>query len=328
MNPSPQSSRAAAFVRDFFRFLDARGIRAVVLHGGGDGFERDLSDVDFAIEPARFSRLPALVADHCAASGWRLCQILRHETTAAYCVCSAADDPSCAVALDACSDYQRNGTVFLPAAALLEERVILPWGGHALPPATELRYRFAKAAAKSKDPAASAREFATYTDEDRHACADWLSTTWNLSLPSWDAATLAPVLEALRACSRDRPALTQSGALARVFSRIVNPSGLIVITGRKHHDDLATRLEQVFGHLYFRRTRKAPRWRPALFKDLVSSTLILLPELSTPWAKLIPGDCILRLDSSEAPEPILERIAVHLQARCRVREEPKQKAES
>jgi hypothetical protein len=318
-------TKLAAFVCGFFGSLEARGVRSVVLHGGADGFERELSDVDFAVAPSSFHLLPSLVAEHCAATGWRLCQILRHETTASYFVCSANDDPACAVALDACSDYQRNGMVFLAAATLLQERVMLPWGGHALPRSTELRYRFAKAAAKNKGAAASAHEFATYTEEDRNACADWLSASWNLSLRSWDVASLAPVLEALRGCSRGIPALSQSGAPARVLSRIVNPSGLIVITGRSHHDDVATRLEQIFGRLYFRRTLKAPRWRPALFKELVTSTLILLPELSATWAKLIPGDCILRIDPSRSIEPVLERIAGHLQERCRSREARQEK---
>jgi hypothetical protein len=143
-------TRSAAFVRGFFSFLESRQVRSAVLHGGADGFERELSDVDFVVDGGTFPQLPARIDEYCAQAGWLLCQVLRHETTAAYFVCSAVDDPACSVALDACSDYQRNGSVFLRAETFLQNRQALAWGGHRLSPANELRYRFCKAAAKNK----------------------------------------------------------------------------------------------------------------------------------------------------------------------------------
>jgi hypothetical protein len=312
--------RAAGFVRGWFIFLEERGIRSSVLHGGADGFEHDLSDVDFTVDPLAFGDLPSLIEEYCGLTGWQLCQILRHETTAAFCVCSAMDDPACAVALDACSDYQRNGTLFLTAESLLKNRNLLPWGGYCLAPATELCYRFAKAAAKSKDTAASADEFATYPEDVRRDCATWLEAQWGIFPKSWDAAVLASSLTRMREKSNLRPSLTQSGALDRIASRIHHPTGLIVIVGRDDSDAIATSLEQVFGHLYFRRIRKAGRWQPAMLKDLVASTLIILPEIGAVWAKLIPADCIHRLDPSQDSDNQCKEVAKHLHERCRHRE--------
>jgi hypothetical protein len=312
--------RTADFVRGFFNYFESLQLRAAVLHGGDDGFERKLSDVDFVVSKDAFEVLPTLIDAYCNQSAWRLCQILRHETTAAYFVCSAADDPACAVALDACSDYQRNGTLFLTAESLLKNRNLLPWGGYCLAPATELCYRFAKAAAKSKDTAASADEFATYPEDVRRDCATWLEAQWGIFPKSWDAAVLASSLTRMREKSNLRPSLTQSGALDRIASRIHHPTGLIVIVGRDDSDAIATSLEQVFGHLYFRRIRKAGRWQPAMLKDLVASTLIILPEIGAVWAKLIPADCIHRLDPSQDSDNQCKEVAKHLHERCRHRE--------
>jgi hypothetical protein len=312
--------RTAGFVRGWFIFLEERSIRSAVLHGGADGFEHDLSDVDFAVDPLAFGNLPSLIEEYCVQSGWHLCQILRHETTAAFFVCSAVDDPACVVALDACSDYQRNSTLYLAAERLLKNRKALPWGGYGLAPATELCYRFAKAAAKGKDAAASTSEFATYPEVARRDCAAWLEGQWGISPQLWDAADLAPALTKLREKSNRRPSLTQSGALGRIASRIHHPAGLIVIVGRDDSMAIATRLEDVCGRHYFRRVLKAGRWQPAMLKDLVASTLIILPEISALWAKLIPADCIHRLDSTQSIESQCRDLAKHLHRRCMQRE--------
>jgi hypothetical protein len=316
-NPSPISqTRSAEFARGFFTFLESNQLRSAVLHGGEDGFERELSDVDFVVDYRTFPQLPGLIDAYCAQAGWQLCQVLRHETTAAYFVCSAADDPNCAVALDACSDYQRNGTVFLPADELLENIQPLAWGGHSLFPATELRYRFAKAAAKNKDAAAAAEEFTRYPEEIRRDCAAWLEERWNTTLKSWDAADLVPALAKLRARSNPRPSLLQAGALGRILSRILHPTGLIVIAGHHDFEATAARLESVFGHLYFRRFRKAGQFRPAHLMDLVASTLIVVPELAFPWSKLVPADCLHRMAADED----CRVIAARLHQRCKRRE--------
>ena len=217
-------SKIAEFVRGFFKFIESQQVHSAILHAGADGFDRELSDVDFVVAQQNFQKLPTLINEYCTKVEWRLCQVLRHETTAAYFVCSATDDPSCAVALDACSDYQRNGTVFLSDRMLLENRQALAWGGYGLSAANELLYRFAKAAAKNKDATKAAEEFARYPKEIRRHCAEWLKTKWGISPHSWDVTDLAMALTQLRAKSNPRPSLTQSGSLGRILTRILHPT--------------------------------------------------------------------------------------------------------
>jgi|GEM_PF-1982070 len=312
--------RAAVFARGFFIFLESRQVRSAVLHDGADGFEHELSDVDFVVGQRTFPRLSSLIGDYCAQSGWQLCQVLRHETTAAYFVCSAADNPSCVVALDACSDYQRNGTVFLTAEMLLKNRQPLAWGGHRLSNAIELRYRFAKAAAKNKDATAAAEEFTRYPEEIRRDCTDWLDLYWGNSPAVWDAANLALAFEMFRAKSNQRPSVLQGGALDRIFSRILRPTGLIAVAGHHDFEVAATGLEKVFGHLYFRKFRKTRKFRPIFMKDLIASTLIVVPELGAFWSKLIPAGCVHCLDPTQNIDSQFRNLAKHLHQRCIQRE--------
>ena len=320
VNQSRPNQRTAEFVRGFFLSLEQGGIQASILHGWQENFENELSDVDFVVARESFGQIAELVHDHCKSTGWQLCQILRHETTAAYCVCSPTDDPACAVALDACSDYQRNGTVLLSADELLEDRLHLPWGGYHLSFATELRYRFAKAAAKNKNVNASATEFALYPQEIRRGCEAWLAKTWSVSIESWNTGDLAPALANLRERTNSFPSLMQPGAPGRIVSRILHPTGLIVITGHNHFGSTAARLEKVFGHLYFRRFRKVGKFRAALLKDLVASTLIVVPELAFPWSKLLPADCVHRLNPARDPDTQCRDLAKLLHERCRQRD--------
>jgi hypothetical protein len=314
------TARAAEFVREFFIYLEKQGIPSAVLHGGADGFERDLSDVDFAVDQPTFGNLPVLISDYCTQSGWRLCQILRHETTAAYCVCSAVGEPACTVALDACSDYQRNGTVFLTAEDLLENRRRLPWGGHGLSLANELRYRFAKAAAKNKNVCDSSAEFALYPEDVRSDCAAWLKKQWGVLIRDWTPTGLAPALAKIKERSNSRPTLLQAGAIDRMVSRVHHPTGLVVFAGPDDFEATAVKLKQVFSHLYFRRFRKADRWSPALLKDLVASTLIVVPKLSFPWSRLLPPNCIHHLKSGQDAKEQHEALAAHLAKRCKEQE--------
>ena len=313
-------TRSAAFVRGFFSFLESRQVRSAVLHGGADGFERELSDVDFVVDGGTFPQLPARIDEYCAQAGWLLCQVLRHETTAAYFVCSAVDDPACSVALDACSDYQRNGSVFLRAETFLQNRQALAWGGHRLSPANELRYRFCKAAAKNKPATTCAAEFAAYPEAVRREAGTWLDAHWGCAPRSWEANDLVPALAALRKKTNARPSLTQPGAVRRIASRIVQPTGLIVLAGHDNFDATAARLERAFGHLYFRHFRKAGRFRPTLLMDLVASSLIVVPDLGALWSSVLPASCIHQLNPTHEPESQCRELAQRLHERCKRRE--------
>ena len=307
--------RTAGFVRGFFLFLDSNKIRSAVIHGGDDGFERELSDVDFVVSHETFGNLPSLIHTYCKGSAWRLCQILRHETTAAYFVCSAEDDPACVVALDACSDYQRNGTRFLGSEEMLLKRRELSWQGHGLTAEMELRYRFAKASAKIKSAIECEKEFANYPEKTRSDCAAWLNTKWGISIQSWDAKNLEQAFAKLRHQAKKFRFLTAPGSLRRIFDRIIHPTGLVVIVGENEFDQRATHLSEVFGKHYFRRYRKSKKFNFRHLLDLIASTLIVLPESKSPWLRFTPKNCLYRFESDDG-ENQYDKLALHLHHRC------------
>ncbi len=310
----------ATFVRGFFNFLDEQGYDAAVLHGWRGGFEGPLSDVDFVLNPNGFNQLVPLLDAWCDSQGWLLCQVLRHESTAAYCVCSSAADPRQVVALDACSDYRRNESILIPAADLLIERVRLTTGGYRVADEVELRYRFAKAAAKDKDPQTVAAEFSCHAESSRVACRSWLLNSWNIPLDGWDASSLGRAIQRLRSHTHDRPPLTCLHSLRRIASRVLHPSGMIVVTAEADFESTATMLENAFGRLHFRRFLKSRHWQPSLLKDLITSTLIVVTKLPFPWSKLIPVDCMHHLNPDENPEIQCMALAKHLHERCKKRE--------
>ena len=78
--------------------------------------------------------------------------------------------------------------------------------------------------------------------------------------------------------------------------------------------------KSVFGYLYFRRFRKAGQFSPVFFKDLIASTLIVIPELAFPWSKLIPGNCLHRLDPALESHSQCRKVAKSLHQRCKRRE--------
>jgi hypothetical protein len=304
---------AAAFIRGFFADLESRGIPAAVLHGWQNAFEGSPGDIDFAVETAAFQQLVPRVHQWCAGQGWRLCQVLRHETTAAYCVCASTEDPGVIVALDACSDYRRNETVLLTAVELLAHREPMPWGGMRLAEAMELRYRVAKAAVKNKDPEKSAAEFARYSATARAEVTEWLKVKWGIHLEAWDARAVGGALGALRDKTRNRPPLFALGSLARIGGRILHPSGLVIVADRE--PEWVEELERRCGN-YFRRTRTAAFWQAGMLRDLVQSTAIFLPPRSGLASWLVPANCVLELNPSWDLATCVGAIATALAVRC------------
>lgn len=314
---SVPSTHSAAFVQRFFALLEREEVAAAALHGWQGGFEGELSDVDFVIESRGFDRIAALVYAHCQAEGWMLCQVLRHETTAAYCVCASIDDPQQAVALDACSDYRRNECILIPATDLLSERVPLISGGFRISDAMGLRYRFAKAAVKSKDPRASAIEFDAYPLALRASCETWLTARWYLVIPSWDAAGLDTVMQQIRTQSNSRPPLQQLKSMLRILTRITRPTGMLLIVGTHADPNLVAGIEERFGRLEFRRTTTAARWTPKILWHLIRSTLVVMPRLSPLVAALVARNRVFNLDPSWDLNTSIKRVSQSLHARCK-----------
>jgi len=290
-----------------------------VLHGGHDGFEGDLSDVDFVIEPQGFARLPEWIHRWCGQQGWQLCQVLRHETTAAYYVCSSISDPRQAVALDACSDYRRNESVLLPVDELLTGLVRLPTGGSRVSEEIELCYRFVKAAAKGKNPATALDEFLRYSSVAQVACENRLQRDWKIALKRWDDEAVTAALSALRARLAKRPPLFNVRSLRRMVDRVLHPTGLIVVAPGLREEQIAD-LRETFDRLHFRRFQRATEWRPSLIKGLVTSTLIVVPGIGGFVSALLPKDLLFYGEPSLEPARLRRDLAHHLHMRCMRRE--------
>ena len=317
--PDGAGPRVGAFVRGFFLFLEERGIAAAVLHGWQGDFEGGLSDVDFVIDERGFGELVGLVNTWCQRQGWLLCQVLRHETTAAYCVCAAAADPLAVVALDACSDYQRNGLDYLTQTELLTDRIPLAWGGFRLSDQMELRYRFAKAAAKRKDGGDSAAEFANYSAANRRDCEEWLGQRWGIALSGWDARGLSDSIRVLRRSPGSAPLRFAGRWLVKLAARMFRPAGLVVVAGARPSAEVA-RLAEIFGHLYFRRVERAERWRMGQVVAIYRSTLVLVEQMPGWVRRVVPPGWALTLAPEWAPEECEKRVVRGLHERCAKRE--------
>jgi hypothetical protein len=310
-------SRSAPFARGFFQYLDSKKITSAVLHGWEGGFEGDLTDIDYVIEEEAFPQIASHVAEYCRQVGWRQCQILRHEATAAFCVCSAADDPSCVVALDACSDYQRNGSIFFSASELLEETIPLPWGGARLSEVNELKYRFIKAAAKAKPVEGIGQELAAYPEAIRRACEEWLEAEWQMKMPDWSLVTLEQILSDLHRRTCRSVGFLKGRSLMRMAGRVLNPTGMLVVMGSEQ-EETAERFRKVFGRLYFRTVSGRTRVELDCVTALIRSTLITVSECGVLSGLLGSRDLIF-----DARNDVLDgeiNFAKFLEARCARRE--------
>jgi len=321
--PNPESGRQALtadFVSGFFAFLQNEGYAGALLHGWEEGFERELSDVDFVVDPRGFSRVAELIHGYCRQQRWQLCQVLRHEETAAYCVCSRIGDPSCVVALDACSDYQRNGVVLLTAAELLEGTLPLPGGGARVSDAAGIKYRFAKAAAKGKPVADLERELSMAAPSALAECRSWLKERYGIV---WDEAAnrkVGDALSKLRSQTRPRPPLAKIGSLTRIAKRLMEPAGLVLVLGERDFSESSEPYLAAFGRLYFRKVRVAPHWRSGMLLSVIRSSLVIVPGLPSFWRRLIPAACVYAPEASATSRSGLVTLAGVLHLRCALRE--------
>lgn len=305
------------FARGFFSNLAEKGIPSAVLHGWEGEFQGPLSDIDFVVGSEEFAALPGIVDGYCQRHGWHLCQILRHETTAAYFVCSRIGRPRTVVALDACSDYQRNGRILMDARDLLENRVPLGSGGYRVGSATELRYCFIKAAEKRKDPEMMEKSFDRYGDNDRAACEEWLGKRWGVDLAGWDAKSLGGAFVSLRE-GYSAVGLIRPASLRRVIARIIRPTGLLVEAG-SGIDDLSRTLMESVGASHFRQQVQVGRAGPGHIRTLVRSGLVVCERASPVlrWFAQRSGSQIQGLIGLADPA---EGVCAHLERRCRKRE--------
>ena len=316
----PASVRTVAgFVQGFFLYLESEKIAAAILHGWKEGFDRILSDVDFVVSEADFRNLIGLVHQYCEKVGWSLCQVFRHEPTSAYCICSCDEDKGMVVALDGCSHYLNRGRLLLRAKDLLAARIQLPWGGFGLEDETAIRYSMLKSAIKAKEPGLERIRFEKFSEGVRSGCAEWLKTTFGVSVNEWSEADLAGAFGKIdRSVNLRIPWIGLRGS-ETYLERLRNPTGMVVVTGSAASAELIDELALRF-QPYFRWVIAGKGLRPWHCHDLVRSTLLLIPKASRLLKSLTPPDCLLELDCTWDLEICSEHITAILKKRLMRRE--------
>jgi hypothetical protein len=219
------------------------------------------------------------------------------------------------VALDACTDYQRNGVRFLAASELLHNPQAMAWGGLHCNEAARLKYRIAKAAAKGKNRDAVHCEIMGYSADALNACDEWLRDRWDITAHDWSAEGITDVLEQLRSECRPRPRIFAPGVLIRIASRVIKPSGLFVNAEPATSMHLAAQ----FGRVHFRHVVNTASLRPNHVLRLIRSSLILIDY--HPWMeRLMPRSWALDLTGIFDPHAASIRLAELLNQRCLERE--------
>jgi hypothetical protein len=308
---------SSEFVRGFFSAMESAGYTAASLHGWENGFDGELSDVDVVVCDSGFSSVVNCVSQYASICGWRLCQVLRHESTALFCVCSNNSIPTQVVALDICSDYRRNERMLISSQDLLAHRELLPWGAYRLCDAMELRYRFIKAAVKGKSATEFVAVFERYSDDARKQFEIWLNMNWGIVHSEWNEHGILRTWLALELKTREAPIHSYFSHLQRIFFRVLQPTGLIV-SGMNHDQDAF--VSRNLGNLYFRRQIAVRVFNLSLLKPLVASTLIKCQHLSRGWIPFFRADLLLEAMPHESPDLLLARIVDHLESRCSRRE--------
>jgi len=307
------SKRVNEFVLGFFPFLEEKKTPFVLLHEWRSGGKDLESDVDLCVDSELLPSISRLVDEYCRRNGWLLCQVLWHETTAAYCVCSDAGEPRRSVAFDVCSDYRRNGVLLIGVGEFLENRVRATTGVWRLSKEMEFLYRIVKAGVKRKDPGRMAEYASSVAGSTRRLCEEWLARRWGIEVREWNGSGLGVALKELE--RRTRRSVRSFGwrPMSRVLRRVLRPTGLVVVC---RGEEEARVVIDVFGKTYFRRAmicRSFP-WNGWFL--IVKSTLIVVAEEKRVFRRFFGSDLFVELHG----EHCLESIAGYLHRRCVSRE--------
>ena len=196
-----------------------RGLRYCLIHGPGAGDPGAAGDLDFVFAP---SDLRAAEQRLLAAPGWRVVQLIRHESSAYYFVLAAerGGDGVDFAAVDIATDYRRDGRVFFTAAKLLAERTASGdlWVSS---PRAELAYLLAKKLSKGAVPARQRLRLATLAGEPGGAAAAEAS---ELLGPRWGARVSGRIADGdWAALEADAPRAARHARLRLLLRDPLNP---------------------------------------------------------------------------------------------------------
>jgi len=311
----------AEFVRGFFLELDRSGCDTAVLHGWENSFEEELSDVDFVVDRRTFAGLAGIIHGYCQGVGWCLMQVLKHESTGYFFVCSRAGNPECVVALDACSDYQRKGIHFLSAEELLDGKLLLPWGGFRLKEEIELKYRLVKAAAKQKKLGEVYSEYETYSTENRKRAIAWACNRWGMAMGSEDRNSFDLLYGKLVSKFLTPSILARIRSTPRYLGRIIKPTGALVETSPELSNEELKCFMGKYSCNYFRATEHVKDFAVMDCKRIIKTTLMCHRGKTRWWQRMFLRGCYFDGSECGGVDDLVDGFGLWLDERVRRREE-------
>jgi hypothetical protein len=276
--------------------LHGSGIPYCLLGAADDSAVLGESDLDFAVSPSDYARIPQLLAHAAARVGGGLIQAMRHETTATYFVIAKTQGDTLAFLNPDCiSDYRREGRLWMRTEELLRDRCAGAGGFYHPAADVDFKYYLIKQVLKQTlTDAQWAKLRALYhqSSDPEFAFSLWRQPS-NLQIESAllrdDRAAfhaLAPRLRnELESTPCEEDAVARAAAFvadtARFVSRVSHPTGLFVRIINGHLSDrinLALRLGQAMAPA-FRRTWIDCEFSPASINHaLIASTLVVSPN--------------------------------------------------
>jgi thymidylate kinase len=278
LNEAPAGYAGEATVRAFLDELE-RGCSAYCLLGAcGDLPAVVHSDIDFMVARDDFERLPQTLKAVADATGFRLVQELKHETTARYFVL-AQSRPGKLLYLhpDAATDYRRSGRTWLSAEAVLKRRRRHANGFWVAAAADNFHYYLIKCIDKGRLEERQARELSRLFAEDGPGCQEALALRFSPASAERIAAACrsgewGDVFDRAQALDEEllarAPAdsiATRIAEMARRLGRWAKPTGLWIAVLGPDGSGKSTVLEQLQEALKlgFRRNARfhlRPRW--------------------------------------------------------------------
>jgi thymidylate kinase len=278
LSEAPAGYAGEATVRAFLDELERR-CSAYCLLGACDDLPATVhSDIDFMVARADFEQLPSALKAAADATGFRLVQELKHETTARYFVLAQSRQGKILyLHPDAATDYRRSGRTWLRAEAVLKRRRRHANGFWIAAAADNFHYYLIKCIDKGRLEERQAGELSRLFAEDAQGCQEALALRF--SRASAERITAAcrtgdwgPVLESARALDEELLARTPADSIGtriaemgRRLGRWAKPTGLWVAVLGPDGSGKSTVLEQLQEALApgFRRTARfhlRPRW--------------------------------------------------------------------
>ncbi len=312
MTPSTPISKSA-FFNAWWPWMEKVGCQSLILHGWEDMPEIIPSDIDFAVSGVSPDQYLELLDRYCAQCGWKLVQVIEHESDALYAICFQRGSQQSSIVLDVTWDYRRKGEVLIDNRTLFQGR----WNPIGKPfysaaKEVEFLYDLVKSASKGK-PINEMRErlkplFEESPDRCRKSLETWLNRKSGVAHQLEEACW-----SDIEKIYKSSPTVVRLSHSRRIrmreiklyLRRVMEPTGLIVSyppeVSLESLKQIAEILKDAFRWIKIE-SRGVPlirrwirRWR---------STLLLVPEESRGVVDLALKN---KLDSEELSDDVMSR---------------------